>query len=400
MGVECSVRPVREPGVIELDTKARKTMGRKSREETPGRPPTPIPISPRLMAVIATAGLLAVVLVLYAAPMILIIAFGGTALAIVLSYPVRALSQVMPRGLAILVTFLALIGLVVLALFFLIPILIEQLSRLIAFTPDIALTTDRLLNDALRWLNQRDLLGGAQPDEFVGSILQDVFTRLRELSENVLGGLVGVISGAFSLGVMLFGILFVAIYLLVDVRKVKAAYLKSSPHRYRHDARELWDAFGFSLSRYLGGLISVIIIQGVLAGLALYFLDVRYALLLGVWVSITAIIPYLGAFLGAVPAVILAAFADNPVTTVILTIIVYTAIQQLEGNFLTPRIQGQALHVHPILVLFAVIAGGQLAGLAGVVFAVPALAVIRVFFDFFRVRLRTDSGSVPMRVER
>ncbi|MGF1473202.1 MAG: AI-2E family transporter [Rubrobacteraceae bacterium] len=345
------------------------------------------------MAVIFGVGLAVLILMLYAAPIILIIAFGGTSLALILSYPVRALSRMMPRGLAILVTFLALVGLVVLALVVLIPILIEQLSRLINFTPNIAFTADRLLNDTLRWLNQRDLLGGAQPDEFVGSIVQDVFVRLRELSENVLGGLVGVISGAFNFGVILFGILFVAVYLLVDVRKVKAAYLRSAPHRYRRDAWELWEAFGVSLSRYLGGLVFVIVIQGVLAGLALYLLGVQYALLLGVWVSLTAIIPYLGAFLGAIPAVILAAFSDNPVATVVLTIIVYVAIQQLEGNVLTPRIQGQALHVHPILVLFAVIVGGQLAGLAGIVFAVPTLAVLRVFFDFFRVRLRIDSGS-------
>lgn len=383
------MRRVREPGAVELDTKSRKTAGR---ETDPGRTPTPILVSPRLMTVLVVVGLAALFLVLYTAPIILLIAFGGTALAIVLSYPVRALSQVMHRGLAILLTFLVLIGLVVLALVVLIPILIEQLSRLIAFTPDIAFTADRLLNDTLRWLDQRELLGGAQPDEFVGSILQDVFVRLRELSEDVLGSLVGLISGAFNFGVMLFGIIFVAVYLLVDVRKVKAAYLKAAPRRYRPDARELWEAFGTSLSRYLGGLIFVILIQGTLAGLALYFLGVQYALLLGVWVSLTAIIPYLGAFLGAIPAVILAAFADNPATTVILTVIIYTAIQQLEGNFLTPRIQGQALHVHPILVLFAVIAGGQLAGLVGIIFAVPALAVLRVFFDFFRVRLKTDPG--------
>ncbi|HZY65805.1 MAG TPA: AI-2E family transporter [Rubrobacteraceae bacterium] len=370
-------------------------MTRRGRGVESRRPPTPIPVSSRTITVIAVVCLLVLLLVLYAAPIILIIAFGGTALAIVLSYPVRALSRVMPRGLAILVTFLALIGLVVLALVYLIPILIEQLSRLIAFTPEVASTADRLLNDTLRWLDQRELLGGAQPDEFVGSILQDVFTRLRELSENVLGSLVGLISGAFNFGVMLFGILFVAVYLLVDVRKVKAAYLRAAPHSYRRDAQELWDAFGLSLSRYLGGLVFVILIQGTLAGLALHLLGIQYALLLGVWVSLTAIIPYLGAFLGAIPAVILAAFTDNPVTTVTLTIIVYVAIQQLEGNVLTPRIQGYALHVHPILVLFAVIAGGQLAGLTGIVFAVPTLAVLRVFFDFFRVRLQTKSSLDP-----
>jgi predicted PurR-regulated permease PerM len=76
-------------------------------------------------------------------------------------------------------------------------------------------------------------------------------------------------------------------------------------------------------------------------------------------------------------------------TTAILTVIVYVAIQQLEGNVLTPRIQGQALHVHPIIVLFAVIGGGELLGFVGIIFAVPTLAVLRVFFDFFRARLQT-----------
>ncbi len=168
---------------------------------------------------------------------------------------------------------------------------------------------------------------------------------------------------------------------------MKATFLKAAPRRYRRDALELWAAFGVSLSRYLGGLIFIAVVQGVLAGVALWIIGVPFALLLGVWVAITAIIPYLGAFLGAIPAVVLA-FFQSP-TTGILALVVYILIQQLEGNFLTPRIQGQAVHVHPILVLLAVIGGGQLAGLAGVIFAVPVLAVVRVLFDFFRVRVRT-----------
>ena len=168
----------------------------------------------------------------------------------------------------------------------------------------------------------------------------------------------------------------------------------SDPLDQRRDARELWDAFGFSLSRYLGGLLFVVVVQGVLATLALQILGVPYAILLGVWVSITAIIPYLGPFLGAIPAIIVAltfgssTFESNT-TTAVLTVIAYILIQQFEGNFLTPRVQGQALHVHPIFVLLAVVGGGQLAGLAGIIFAVPTLAILRVFFDFFRARLRT-----------
>jgi predicted PurR-regulated permease PerM len=67
---------------------------------------------------------------------------------------------------------------------------------------------------------------------------------------------------------------------------------------------------------------------------------------------------------------------------------VYVAIQQLEGNLLTPRIQGHALRVHAIVVFLAVVAGGELAGLPGALFAVPALAIIRVLLDFLRARLR------------
>ena len=68
----------------------------------------------------------------------------------------------------------------------------------------------------------------------------------------------------------------------------------------------------------------------------------------------------------------------------------YLIIQQLEGNVLQPRIQGSALNVPSILIFLAVIAGGQIAGLLGVIFAVPALAAIKVLFDFFRVRLQTE----------
>ena len=102
--------------------------------------------------------------------------------------------------------------------------------------------------------------------------------------------------------------------------------------------------------------------------------------------AVTAVLPYIGAWLGAVPAITIAAFISPK--TAILTVLVYIGIQQLEGNVLTPRIQGDALRVHPVLVFLMVVAGSQIAGLRGAIFAVPTLAVLRVLFDFFRRRLR------------
>ncbi len=355
--------------------------------------PTLIPISSRVLAALVIFSLVVFAAFLYAAPTVVVVALGGVSLAVVLSYPVAALSRMMPRPLAILATFLSLAGLLVLAGIYLVPPLIEQLTALVASTPEIATGANRYLLDVLEPLEERNLLGGSSPEQFVSGLVNDLFDRLRALTENLLSGLVGFISSAFNIGVGLFGVLFVAVYLLADVRMVKAAYLRAAPVHYRLDARELWEAFGESFSRYLGGLLFIIVIQGAFAGLALYFLGVPYAILLGAWVSVTAIIPYLGAFLGGIPAVVVAlAFDsqtfDSRTTTALLVVAAYVLIQQLESNVLTPRVQGQALRVHPIIVLLAVIGGGELAGLAGVIFAVPALATMRVLLDFFRARVR------------
>jgi predicted PurR-regulated permease PerM len=148
------------------------------------------------------------------------------------------------------------------------------------------------------------------------------------------------------------------------------------------------------MSRYLSGVVFVAAFQGGLSAIVLWALGVPYALLLGVWVALTSVIPYFGAWLGAVPAVLLA-ITQSP-TTAVLTVLLYVLIQQVESNFLTPRVQGHAAHVHPIIVLLTVIWTAQALGLLWSALAVPALVVLRVLFDFFRARLRVrpESGGV------
>ena len=356
-----------------------------------GRGPTPIWISGLTRNLIVLGIFAALILLVIFAPSVLYIALGGFALALILSFPVRALSHLMPRWLAILVTYLVLVGLIVAGFVFLVPLLIDQLSNFVKLVPSIARSADRVARDLLKPLADRNLLSGSSPEQVISDLLSRLSDRARSLAQNFLSGLAGFVSTTVSFGVNLFGALFVSIYMLIDIKRIKAFYLRLFPHEYRWDGKELWNAFGVTLSSYLGGLAFVVVIQGVLAGTSLWLIGVPYAILLGAWVSVTAVIPYLGAFLGAIPAIVLALFISP--TTAILTALVYLAIQQLEGNFLTPRIQGQALKVHPIVVLLAVVAGGSLAGLIGVILAVPTLAVLRVLLDFFRARLRTREGK-------
>ena len=354
-------------------------------EHTEARP-EPIWISKRTRTVLILGGLLALVLLMWYSPSVPIMLLGGFALALVISFPVRALSRFMRRGLAILVSFLILAGLAIVAVGVLVPILITQLISFSSNVPEYATNAEQFLRGLLEPLSERGLLPVA-PEEFMANLREDLLNLAQNVAQQILGGLLGFISGTFNLVLTLFGMLFVAVYLLMNMRSIKANYLLFVPPRRRQDARQLWDAFAFSLSRYLSGLGLVAFIQGAISAVALFFLGVPYALLLGTWVSITSVIPYLGAFLGAIPAIVLALF-ESP-TTALITALVFIVIQQLEGNILTPRIQGQTLRVPSILIFLAVIAGGEIAGLPGVVFAVPTMAVLRVLFDFFRARLRT-----------
>lgn len=349
--------------------------------------PTPIRLSRRTNMALLTLSLVALVLIMWFAPTVPVVLLGGFALAMALSFPVRWLSHLMPRGLAILATFLILLGAGALALLFLVPILVTQLASLVKSAPDIAREANATVRALLEPLSQMGLLPST-PDQFMASLGQDLVSITQELARQTLGGLMHAVSGAISVAVSLFGVLFVSVYLLTNVRKLKATFLVGSPKLYRRDAHQLWEAFSFSFSRYLSGLSLDMLIQGTISAIGLFILGVPYALLLGAWVSVTAIIPWLGAWLGAIPAVIVA-FTVSPITA-LLTALFYLIIQQVEGNVLQPRIQGSALHVPSILIFLAVIAGGEIVGLLGVIFAVPALAALKVLFDFFRARFQTE----------
>jgi predicted PurR-regulated permease PerM len=353
---------------------------------------TPIWISRRTRSILVGAALAGLALILWRAPTLAAVAVGGGALALVLSFPVRALSRKMPRRAAIVVSLILVVALIGLTIAYVVPIVVDQLGALVGAAPGIARRLEAQVPPVLDQLATRGLLP-TSPERFLEDLRQRLVIAVQAFAGRLVGGLGQFLSGAAGVVAGLLATVFVAVYLLTDARSIHAAVLRATPHRYRRDVRALSDAFGLTLSRYLGGLAISVMTEGLLAAIVFHALGIPYAFLLGAWVSVMAIIPYVGAWIGYAPAVLLA-LAISP-TRALLTVLLCLLINALVGNVLSPRIQGQAVRVHPVVVFLAVIAGGELFGLPGAVFAVPTVALLRVLYDFFRIRLRVEESSVP-----
>ena len=351
------------------------------------RPPTPIRVSRAVWNLILGALVAVLILILWAVPIVLAISLGGFALALVLSFPVNFFSRFVPRGVAILLAFLILTAVLFLVSYVLVPLVVSQVAALVTALPALIQNLEQYVVRLLEVLDTKDFVAGT-PEEVAARFTDDLKTSLAVITGNMLGRTLGLLVGTFSFALTFFAVVFIAASLLANVRSFKAAYLCSVPKRYRHDAREFWETLGRALTYYLGGLTLSLTIQGVLSAAALVLIGVPYPLALGAWVSVAGIIPFLGPWLGAIPA-LLVAFSISP-TAFALTGLVFLGIQQLEGNFLTPYIQAQTIKVPAVLVFLGVIAGAALAGIMGALFAVPTLAALRVIFDFFRARLRTE----------
>jgi predicted PurR-regulated permease PerM len=366
-----------------------RRLSRTSRppDAAPGEPitPTPIYITPRIRMVLIIATFVLLYLLAVSAPSIPRLLMLGATLALVLSFPVRMLSRWMPRGWAIGIAVSTTMLMVLVLLVILVPFVISEVSDFIQDVPEIAEDAQQVTREAVTAMNERGWIR-QNPDEIYDTIQSTLLDRGQALIESALGGALNTLTRSINVLISTFGVVFIATYLLIDMPRFRQTFVNSFSHRYRRDAADLWQTLGESLSRYLGGLLVSITLQGIAAWIGLWAIGVPYAALLGIWTAMTAVLPYIGAFLGAIPALFIAFTISWEVAVGVL--LLYVVINQVESNFITPRIQGSAVRVHPLLIFLAVLLGSELGGAFGAVIAVPTLAVVRVLAEFFWVRLR------------
>lgn len=224
-------------------------------------------------------------------------------------------------------------------------------------------------------------------------VYKDLRTSLNRfvgsMAQGTLDFAVGIASGAFW-------VLFTAIaafYLVKDADRIVEQLDTLAPPGYRDDFVRLrkqitavWQAF--LRGQLLLGL--AIAVMTTVIGLAI---GLPYAVVLGLFAGVLEFVPNLGPFIAAIPAASLALFQGSnflPMSNfwfAVLVVGIYMGIQQIEGNFLVPRILGHSLHLHPLVVLIAIVVGGSLAGILGMLLAAPVLATLRVVGRYVFYRL-------------
>jgi predicted PurR-regulated permease PerM len=267
-------------------------------------------------------------------------------------------------------------------------------------------TADRDVDRLQHWLNTHHLRGLKilkEGHRIVQRIRQRDIGRYTSRIVNFAEG------AAISIGKGLFDavlVVVISIYMLLDMQRFARRVDRRFPPG---DGRPLISRIEHSLVSYVRGQFALSLIIGTSVGLGIWVLGATglvhhidaYALVFGGWVALTEVLPYLGPWLGAIPPV-LYAVAVHPFS-VIWVVVLFLVINQVEGHVVVPKVMGSALRLHPLLVIFGLLAGSNIDGLPGALCALPLLAVGRATWEFFSERVVFDpwmaSPAIPVEVD-
>lgn len=230
------------------------------------------------------------------------------------------------------------------------------------------------LNIEIDWLALRDAITQQLTAHFsanANQILSTSFETILASGSSVLGGLVNIVL-----------IIFVLFYLLIDWQHFFELLKQLLPIRYQDTSLRLALETDLLLSQYLRGQMLVILIMAVFYSAGLSLTGMHGALGLGVFTALVIVIPYIGIALGLILAVLSVVLQFGPGPELVIVLVVFGIGQVLEGFFLTPRLVGERIGLHPVAVLFALLIFAKLFGFFGVLLALPASAVVLVLIRF------------------
>lgn len=272
-----------------------------------------------------------------------------------------------PNVLSILLIYLLFIGGTVYLVYRVYPAVITQLRDLNEHLPQFIQMYEDIIYQIYVSTSFLPEAVHDQMDQFIFNIETSL--------ENLVGKLMGGFTKIFDFIVIITVIPVLVFYFLKDYHHIKNYLKRFLPMKYRPMMSQLIKAIDERLGGYIRGQLLVSALVSLLTLIVFHLLGVKYALLLAIIMGLTNIIPYFGPIIGAVPAVAITITVSTKLA--IFVIITVFVIQIVESNFISPYIVGKTMNIHPIAIIFALLLGGQIQGIIGMIIAVPALTILK-----------------------
>jgi predicted PurR-regulated permease PerM len=209
--------------------------------------------------------------------------------------------------------------------------------------------------------------------------------------------LLSIVPKAFSRILSFIIFIFAAFYFLKEGRKMFDKFLKFVPNDFKVETEILMRKINSVLGSYLRGQVFLIFFISLLLFICLTILGFKFALILAVFSGFAEIVPIIGPIVAATVAAIVvfiigvANFGLNPLQAAIAVIIIYTVVRQVQDYLINPYVMGKITKLHPLIILFAVIAGEHTAGILGLILAVPIAGVLKIIFEYSLDKINESS---------
>ena len=288
---------------------------------------------------------------------------------------VRLLEKKLPRTLSILLIYLVFVAFIGFVLSAVGPVFTKQVTDLFnnipSYVKQIQIFIKQMSNSQwFTWIMNQDFVSVAKIESSIGEYLTS-------LPENITGSLTSVFGVVTNIALTAVTVPFILFYMLKDGHRFPNLAVKILPDKYKNEGLKIFKDLFETLAAYIQGQLIVCLFVGTACFIGFWIAGVKYALIRGLIIAVTNIIPYVGPFLGAAPAVIIA-FLDSP-TKALIALIIVVAVQQTDGNLLSPLIIGRRLNTHPLTIILLLIGAGSFGGILGMILAVPAYALLKAF---------------------
>jgi predicted PurR-regulated permease PerM len=340
------------------------------------------------LALISTGAIILVVAALfYVFKLVLLPLIVSGLLAFLLRPVVERVESLMPwrsrwpnlsRISSILLIYIATLGIIAGFLLLIIPPLYQETVKFIESVPALYSDIETTVEQWNQW--------------FIGRIPEDIRQRVQESLaragdvlmveiQGIITGTVRAVPGIFTIVIGLVAIPILLFYLMKDPETLAEGMYTSLPSAIRPHLHNIADIVGQAIGSYVRAQLTLGFVVGSMAFVGLSLLEIEFAVLLGIVAGITELIPIIGPWLGAI-AGILVTLATAP-EKVLWVILLYLGIQILENVLLVPRVQGNALNIHPLWMIVIILIGSQIAGLWGVILGPPLVAAGKGVVSYF-----------------